>query len=187
MRLGYLSWRLHVEQSQQWVEGGGERPTKAKMSKSQLKATLIVFFDIRSIIHREYVPAGQTVTGQFYVAVLKRLPARVFRVRSELTKDDKAPAHSSNSVQEVLAQKGIPALHHPPHSPDIASWDFFLFSNMKSHLKGTVHGGLKEVQEAVTVVLNGLTSEDYQGCFQSWEIRWNRCVELKGDYCEGSK
>ncbi|GJQ64954.1 hypothetical protein Trydic_g7121 [Trypoxylus dichotomus] len=52
------------KQSQQWVEKDGERPTKAKISKSRLKAMLIIFFDIRGIIHREYVPTGQTVTGQ---------------------------------------------------------------------------------------------------------------------------
>ncbi|GJQ67231.1 hypothetical protein Trydic_g8136 [Trypoxylus dichotomus] len=27
----------------------------------------------------------------------------------------------------------------------------------------------KEVKEAATAVLKALTSEDYQGCFQSWE------------------
>ncbi|KAF2885472.1 hypothetical protein ILUMI_20700 [Ignelater luminosus] len=50
---------------------------------------------------------------------------------------------------------------------------------------GTHHGGIEKVKEAVTVVLNGLTSEDYQGCCELWEQRCNRCVELMGDYCEG--
>jgi len=144
-----------------------------------------------AIINREYVPAGQAVTGQFYVSVLERLRARIFRVQPELAENgcilhhDKAPTHSLFIVQEFLAKKGIPTLPHPPYSPDIASCDFFLFPKMKSHLKGTHHGGIQEVKEAVTAVPNGLTSEDYQGCFQSWEQRWNRCVELEGDYCEG--
>lgn len=42
-------------------------------------------------------------------------------------------------------------------------------------------------KEAVTAVLNRLTSIDYQGCFQSWEQHWNRCAELKSDYCEGRR
>ncbi|CAH2104125.1 unnamed protein product [Euphydryas editha] len=131
------------------------------------------------------------VNGKFYVGVLERLRARVFRVRPKLAKGgwilhhDNAPAHSSLVAQEFLAKKGILTLPHPPYSPDPSRCDFFLCPKMKSHLKGTHHGGVQEVQKAVNVVLNGLTSEDYQGCFQSWEKRWNRCVELEGDFCKG--
>lgn len=173
-------------QSQQWVEVGGERPTKARMSKSRLKAMLIVFFDIQGIIHHEYVPAGQTVTGQFYVGVLERLRARIFRVRPALAENgwivhhDNAPAHSSLIVREFLAKKSIPTLPHPPYSPDLTPCDFFLFPKIKSHLKGTHHGGVEEVKGAVTAVLNTLTSEDYERCFQGWERRWKRCIELEG-------
>lgn len=72
MRLGYFSMtRKPVNKK------GCERPTKAKMSKSQLKAMLIVFSDIKGIIHREYVPTDQTVTGKFYAGVLERFRARV--------------------------------------------------------------------------------------------------------------
>lgn len=43
----------------------------------------------------------------------------------------------------------------------------------------------KTVKEAVTALLNELILTDYKGCFQLWEQRWNQCVELEGDYCEG--
>lgn len=42
---------------------------------------LTLFSDIRGIIRHKYVHAGQTVTGQLYVGVLKQLEARIFRVR----------------------------------------------------------------------------------------------------------
>ncbi|CAH2017416.1 unnamed protein product, partial [Acanthoscelides obtectus] len=32
-------------------------------------------------------------------------------------------------------------------------------------MKETRHGGIEEVKAAVTKMLNGLTAEDYQGCF----------------------
>lgn len=56
---------------------------KSKMSKSGLKALLIVCFDILDIVHREYVPGGQTVTGELNVSVLEKLRLHVFRVRFE--------------------------------------------------------------------------------------------------------
>jgi len=34
---------------------------------------LISFFDANGIVHKEFVPHGQTVNQQFYLEVLKRL------------------------------------------------------------------------------------------------------------------
>ena len=123
--------------------------------------------------------------------MLDRLRKRIFRIRPDLAENgwilhhDNAPAHSSFLVNEFLAKKSIVTLPHPPYSPDIAPCDFFLFPKMKTHLKGTHYGSVENVQKAVTEVLNGLTLEDYQECFKSWERRWTRCIELEGDYCEG--
>jgi hypothetical protein len=33
---------------------------------------LIIFFDAQGVIHREFVPEGQTVNGQFYLGVMER-------------------------------------------------------------------------------------------------------------------
>jgi hypothetical protein len=47
--------------SSQWKSPSSSRPKKARMCRSPTKTTLIVFFDIHSIVHREFVPQGQTV------------------------------------------------------------------------------------------------------------------------------
>jgi hypothetical protein len=38
---------------------------EVRMSRSSTKTMLIVFFDIRGIVHREFVPQGQTVNTKF--------------------------------------------------------------------------------------------------------------------------
>ena len=48
-------------------------PKKAHMSKSRVKTMIIVFFDSRGIVHKEFVPPGQTVNHTFYKDVLERL------------------------------------------------------------------------------------------------------------------
>jgi len=127
-----------LRQSKQWIEEGGEHPTKAWMSRSQIKTMLISFFDIRGIVHKEFVPQGQTVTGVFYVEVLKRLCHRMSRVRPELAKNgwvlhhDNAPVHSSLKVQQFLTSRNITTLLHPPYSPDLAPLDFWLFPKLKN-------------------------------------------------------
>jgi hypothetical protein len=45
---------------------------------------LTAFFDSDGIIHKEVVPAGQTVNSAFYEEVLQRLLRRIHRVQPEL-------------------------------------------------------------------------------------------------------
>ena len=86
-------------QSAEWHTPTSPRPKKARMAKSRVKSMLIAFFDAEGIIHKEFVPTGQTVNGVFYAAVIRRLKDRVRRVRPEL-KDgwvlhhDNAPVHN---------------------------------------------------------------------------------------------
>ena len=43
------------------------------MSKSKMKSKLIVFFDSKGVVNKEFVPLRQTINAAFYVEVLKRL------------------------------------------------------------------------------------------------------------------
>jgi len=48
-------------QSAQWKTANSPRPKKFHQSKSRVKTMLLTFFDIRGIVHYEFVPTGQTV------------------------------------------------------------------------------------------------------------------------------
>ena len=67
-------------QSAEWHTKSSPRPKKARMSRCRVKALIIVFFDSRGIVHKEFVPPGQTVNHAFYKDVLKRIRNRVQRV-----------------------------------------------------------------------------------------------------------
>ena len=87
-------------QSEAWHTKSSPRPTKARMSRSRVKNMIIVFFDSRGILHKEFVPPGQTVNHAFYNDVLERLRKRVERVRRDIADDwvlqhDNAPAHTA--------------------------------------------------------------------------------------------
>ncbi|GFX60163.1 hypothetical protein TNCV_4533241 [Trichonephila clavipes] len=56
---------------------------KNKKNSIQNQTILMAFFDARGIIHKEFVPIGQTVIGQYYLAVLKLLMAKIRPIRPE--------------------------------------------------------------------------------------------------------
>jgi histone-lysine N-methyltransferase SETMAR len=121
---------------------------------------LIAFFDSNSIIHKEFVPAGQTVNSAIYEEVLKRLLQRIHRVRPGLYRTgqwmllhDNVPAHCAIRVHQFLAQRGVPILDHQPYSPDLAPVDFFLFPHLKSVMRGAPFADVTAIQEHVTAVL----------------------------------
>ena len=61
------------QQSEEWHTKSSPHPKKARMSRSWVKPMIIVFFHSRGIVHKEFVPPGQTVNHAFYKDVLERL------------------------------------------------------------------------------------------------------------------
>jgi hypothetical protein len=68
--------------------------------------------DANGIVHKEFVPLGQTVNQQFDLKVLKRLCDSVWKKRPEMWRSgnwflhhDNAPAHMALSVQQFLPPK----------------------------------------------------------------------------------
>ncbi|UYV62507.1 hypothetical protein LAZ67_2000889 [Cordylochernes scorpioides] len=96
------------------------------MSKSRIKTMIIVFLDIRGIVHCEFVPQGQTVNSAFYLEVLRRLKRRIARVRTDI-KDtvklhhDNATSHTAFIITNFLARSntpcGNPITHPLPRLP----------------------------------------------------------------------
>jgi len=73
---------------------------------------LILFFDSQSVVHKEFVPAGETVNAELYKGVMDRLLKRIHRVRPGavcsrdfLLLHDNAPAHKAASVCQFLTKK----------------------------------------------------------------------------------
>jgi len=77
-----------------------------------------------------------------HIYILRRLLEAVRRKRLQkwttnnlFHLHDNAPAHRLLFVKDFLAKNSVTTLEHPPHSPELAAVDFYLFPRLKSALK----------------------------------------------------
>jgi hypothetical protein len=75
-----------------------------------MKITLITFFNIKGIVHFEFILQGQTINRTYCVEILKWLHEAVLRKRPELWTRwihhyDNAPARNVLSAKQLMAQK----------------------------------------------------------------------------------
>jgi hypothetical protein len=61
---------------------------------------------------------------------------------------------------------------HPPHSPDLAPTDFFLFPKTKTNLKGRRFQTIEEIQENATRKPRAITESEFQEAFKQLKKRW---------------
>ena len=163
---------------------------KSSSSKPKVKTMLVCFFDSKGMIHHEFVPGRQTITGNFYLSVLEHLWKRIRHVWHEYSAPyiwflhDNAPVHRAVAVQEFLVRKQVCVLHHPLCSPDLFPCDYFLFPKLKLPLKGRLFEEVQDIQAAVTSSLRAIPQEDVQRSFQSLLDHATRCIDAGGMYFE---
>jgi len=170
-------------------------PTTKKILSVQIKSQNNVadYFDIRGIVHYEFVPTGQTVNQVYYLEVVellrekvRRKPPELFAKNSWILYHDNAPAHMALYVREVLATNQVNVLEHTAYSPDLAPSDFFLSPKIKKILKGRYFDDINDVRSNTMAALKAIPQNQFQNCFEGWTRRWHRYIASQGGYFEGN-
>ena len=149
-----------------------------------------VFWDAEGVLLVDYMPHKTTITGETYANQLQLLKEAIKeKRRGKLSKGilmlhDNAPVHRSRKSMAALRDCGFEEINHPPYSPDLAPSDYFLFRNLKKHLRGYRFLDDNELKEAVNQWFGDQTSDFYLSGITSLQMKWRKCVELRGDYIE---
>ena len=118
---------------------------------------ITVFWDARGVLLIEFLPNGETINSACYQATLMKLAVTIRRKRPHLQNvilhHDNARPHTAHATNALIAAKGWTVLPHPPYSPDLAPFDFFLFGPLKDCLHGQKFDNDEEVKSAVRVWL----------------------------------
>lgn len=185
------SWEPELKrQSAEWCGPDSPRREKARRSFGQLKVMHITFFDRRGILFDEAVPMGQTVNGNYYLAVLRKVRRAISDKRPELKAagpillQDNAGPHRKREVLQALTSWGWEILPHPPYSPDLSPCDFFLFPKVKEHCRGRRFQSEDEVNAAFKDGLKRVTESGIQDGIDGLLRRWEKCLNVEGSYVE---
>jgi len=150
----------------------------------------LVFWDTEGILFIDYLEKGKTITGEYYSNLLPRLDEKIYEKRSGLQKrkiifhQDSAPAHKSVLAMGKLRDLRYELLEHPPHFPDLAPSDFFLFPELRLFLAGQRFSLNQEAIAAVEGYFADLMKNHYRDGIMALELCWNKCISLKADYVE---
>ena len=133
---------------------------------------LICFYDSKGIVHKEFVPTGQTVNAIFYLGYREGGNWRLLH--------ENAPSHRSTLMTDFLTRNRILTIN----SPDMAPCDFYLFGKLHLAMKGKRFASVEAIQKACTDVLRDIPVNDLKHSFEKLLDRAKQCIEAGGDYFE---
>ena len=147
-----------------------------------------VFWDSVGVILVDFMSKRATINSDVYIGTLKKLKARIRRVRSALEMSkvllqyDNARSHTSLKTREVISFFGWTTILHSPYLPDLAPSDFHLFGPLKESLRGRHFSSDEEVKTAVRKWLKTQTVEFYNEGIYTLVKRWEKAVWKAKDY-----
>ena len=179
------------QQSSQWKHTDSPPPKKFRVCKSAGKVMLICFWDCKGVILNHFVPHGQTVTGSYYREVLvSQLALAIKEKRRGMTShgilflQDNAPPHRAQETIAAIRSLGWEILPHPAYSPDLAPSDYFLFPELKKHIKGKQYQSDKAVKCAVSTWFSERPEDWFRSGIEKLPKRWTKCLRVAGSYVE---
>ncbi len=190
------SWVHHYEpetkrQSMSWKHSDSPTVKKFKAQPSSKKVLLTIFWDMKGTILCDYLETQRTINSEYYSNLLKNdlRPAIIAKRKGAKTRgiifhQDNAPAHTARLTKQTLDELGWELLEHPPYSPDLAPCDFHLFGPLKNALRGKTFANNEEVKIEVNQWLRTRPKEFFQTGIKKLVHRWEKCIELSGDYVE---
>jgi len=102
------------QQSSQWKSPTSSRPKKARQVKCNFNSMIITFFDVKGIVHKEFVSTGQNLNSGFYCDVLRRLRENVRRRRPKLWQEQIWLLHHENFRPHTAVSGEKQNDCHPP-------------------------------------------------------------------------
>jgi histone-lysine N-methyltransferase SETMAR len=181
------------QESMQWKHSDSPPPKKFRTQPSAGKIMATIFWDSMGVLLIDYMPHNTTINGAYYAALMDQLHKSIKEKRTgKLAKGvllliDNAPAHTARVSQAAIRKWDFEQLNHPPYSPDLAPSDYYLFRHLKKELRGKRFEEDDELKWATESWLKSVGENFYLNGIEDLQKRWNKCIDVGGDYIEKCK
>lgn len=98
---------------------------------------------------------------------------------------DNASSHTAVKTRQFLEESKLQLTDHPPHSPDLASCDFWLFRMLSQKLAGINFQREQNLTRKINAELKTIPGCQYCECFVKWMTQLQKYANLQGKYVEG--
>ena len=93
-----------------------------------------------------------------------------------------ASTHTTAATFDFLATSDVQLVTRPPHSPDLASCDWFLFPLVKRQLKGKQFQKAEDTRAFFEGVILDIPQSRLSVVIDNWFVRMIRCVQDEGGF-----
>ena len=151
---------------------------------------LTVFWNCQGILLTEFQQRDHTIMSASYCTILTKLQAAICRkqpgllTKGMLLLHDNTRPRSANQTIATLRLFKWEVLQHPPYSPDLAPSDSHLIGLLKQHLLVKRLPDNDAVETAVCAWFQQQPQEFHAAGFQGLVKRWDKRLNLYGDYVE---
>ena len=189
-----IVWAVHNVTSGTSISNQAERPWKTTPNLDGLPrqwttiTLLAVICENRRLTVHEAAEEAGICKSSCHLILTEKLKMRCVTAKfvPRLLTRHAASADASLLIHEVLMKHETTVVPRPSYSPDLAPADFFLFPKWKSSLKGR-RFQTAETEENSIRDLCAAPQNTFQGAFQKYKKRWERCIKNGGEYFEGDK
>ncbi|KAK6728678.1 hypothetical protein RB195_005991 [Necator americanus] len=141
---------------------------------------------VHGIYRFELLPDNTTVTAEVYCAQLQRLADKIRNEHPKLDNvrllHDNARPHIAKKTFPKILELGWEVLPHPPYSPGLAPSDYHLFRSLQHHLEEKCYDDRDRLENDLRVFFASKSSEFYAKGIRELVRRWQRVVDVDGDY-----
>ena len=189
----WVYWENECYRRKRSWQGAGDMPVAVpqRTSMTKRKHLATVFWDSKGLLLLDAMPPNQSMNAQYYCDLLDKLKIEVQRKRRRLNDTgyhrihflhDNARPHVAAITRSKLEKLSLTVLPHPPYSPDIAPSDFYLFSPMKTALKGKNFASEIEIQTVLQHWFDSKPPAFFQRAFSLLPDRWQKIIDNEGVY-----
>jgi len=165
---------------------------KTWFQKSSVKNTLVIFFDWQGVIHKEFVPEGETINAVYYKGVVERVLNIIRRVILGMCESGdwllfarQRPVPQRNNRQAVFGPTKSDCARPPSVFARFSTCWLLFVPKSEIPLEGAslcLDFGHPESRNKYT--LNTIAKNDFYKVIQKLYDRANVCVQLEGTYVE---